>query len=171
MPIEYGCLFCKTGREEIVLQRMSQLFPTIEAISPVKHRYYRHNGVADLEKVKLFPGYIFFKSNSKNFDIALVKTITDVIKPLLSNDNECWQISGTDRELIEELFSYNGEIGLSKAYYDTGNRIRIESGFLKKYEGHIIGINHRAKTAHVKAIINGKVFDLWLGFEEIRIFD
>ena len=169
MSIEYGCLFCRTGREDKVVLQLRQIYPQVDVIAPVKIRYRRRNNTHIVEKVKLFPGYVFFKTDSESFHISHIAILRDIIKPLLTNDGDNWQIQGSDRQLVEELFEYKGQIGLSYAYYDAGNRIRIESGFLKNYEGSIIGVNRRAKTAHIRSTINGKIFDLWLGFEEITM--
>jgi len=165
MPTEYGCLFCITGLERNVVTYLGQ--KKIQAISPFKLRYRRHRGVANLESVTLFPGYVFFTADSEGLDPQILRSHSDVIKVLYSGNDTRWALIRSDRVFAEELFAVDGEIGLSSAYY-VGDRIHIEDGFLKKYEGEIIAVNRRAKTAHIKVTISDKVFSLWLGFEEIE---
>ena len=166
MPIEYGCLFCRTGQEQSVVNYLEQNYSDIRVISLVKLRHFRRNGTISLQRVKLFPNYVFFSVDSVEFNVSALKKHSGVIKILTSGEDGQWQLCGSDRTLVEELFKTNGEIGLSKAYYEN-DKIQIESGFLKRHESSIIAVNHRAKTAHVKVNIGDVMFDLWLGFEEI----
>ena len=188
MSMEYGCLFCVTGHERNVMNYL--LDQGIKAISPIKIRLRRRKGAMELENVLLFPGYVFFaiddvdsqgiitvRSEQKkeyefyqqiqeNQDLHIIKSHSDVIKVLRSGENGKWELAGADKEFVQQLFSIDGEIGLSKAYY-VGKKIHIQSGFLKKYESSITAVNRRAKTAHVTVTINDREFSLWLGFEEI----
>lgn len=128
MPMEYGCLFCATGHEKSIVTYLAQ--KDIAGIFPVKIRYRRHDGIADLEEVPLFPSYVFFTADPEKLEMQILRSQTDIIRILCYGEEIQWPLTGADRAFAEELFSYNGEIGLSTAYY-VGDRIHIENGFLK----------------------------------------
>lgn len=161
----YGCLFCRTGREETTANELKRLFPEIEIIVPVKSRYWRHGGVAREEHVVLFPGYIFFQVDN-TFDVFVFAKCNNVYS-LLKAPSGDWRIRNEDRKIVEKLFASKGVIGFSKAYFE-GNRIRITEGFLKEYEGQIVRVNRRAQTAQIRIHIHEKEVLCWLGFEEIE---
>ena len=83
---------------------------------------------------------------------------------MLTDGEGCWQLRGADRTIAEKLFSVNGVIGLSKAYY-VGDRLRVTEGFLKDYQGSIIRVNRRAGTAQIRIEFDGKMITAWVGFE------
>ena len=78
---EYGCIFCITGQEFAVAQRLEKAIPGLKAISPVKLRYRRIDGVAHEEKVILFPGYVFFEVQAvSDVEIRIIYNDQDVLK-------------------------------------------------------------------------------------------
>ena len=72
---------------------------------------------------------------------------------------------GSDNLFAEMLFKSGGNIGLSTAYFDRGNRIKILDGFLKDYEGYITNVNRKKKTVEVTVNLQGKRIIMWLGYE------
>lgn len=165
---EYGCIFCITGREFAVAQRLEKAIPGLKAISPVKLRYRRMEGVAHEERVILFPGYVFFEVQAgSDVEIRTIYIDQDVFKVLYVDDEKKdWRLVDPDKSVAKQFFDMNGVIGFSKAYFDESAKIHILSGFLKDYEGRISRVNRRAKTAEIRIQVHGKVFFLWLGFEE-----
>lgn len=164
--VEYGIVFCVTGKELGVAQRLEKKITGLNAISPVKLRYRRMGGVAHKEEAILFPGYVFIRATRyvKSMDILQDR---DVLKLLYTeSEGKEWHLSGRDRIIVETFFRINGVIGLSSAYFDERGRIRVTDGFLKQHDGQILRVNKRAKTAEICVEIGGRAFDLWLGFEE-----
>ena len=159
----YGCLFCHVGSEQRVVDEILTQYPAIEAIAPVKMRY--HRGKQEYEKILLFPGYVFIKADS-SFPIFELVRQKDIYK-VLCDSNRSWPLMGTDAEIAGKLFEANGVIDLSNAYYENG-RIRIVDGFLKGYEGNIIRVNHRMRTAQIKLDFCENQSTIWLGFELIE---
>lgn len=172
----YGCLFCRVGCEERVVRELRRKEPDVRLIFPVKLRYNR--GKKACEKVPLFPGYVFF-CTSTNKDLKQITSSRSVFRVLTYENaksdrrfvvaqkeiaEENWKLIGSDKAIAEKLFSCNGEIGFSKAYYEN-DRIRIVEGFLKEYEGRITKVNHRMKTALVTIDFAGTSLKIWLGFE------
>lgn len=161
-----GCLFCRSGRETEVIQRLELLLPDVRWISPAKTRYRRTGGEAREERVTLLPGYIFFQT-AEELPVRLIRRPDNVYKVLTYGDGE-WRLHGADDLFARMLFETDGVIGMSKAYYDEGDRIRITDGFMKEYEGSIIRVNRRAKTAEIRIPFQDKLLSLWLGFELIE---
>lgn len=160
-----GCLFCKTGKEKEIADELERRFSDIKTIVPVKSRYWRHKGIATEEQVIIFPGYIFFSSQF-DFNAYSLAEHREVFL-LLKSSSDDWRLHGDDERFVRRLFAINGRIGLSKAYYE-GDKIRISEGFLKEFEGRIVRVNRRAKSAQIKVSFNNKDILIWLGFEEIE---
>ena len=161
-----GCLFCKTGKEKEVVQQMGLYAPALRAIAPVKLRYRRVGGVALEEKVSLIPGYVFFESSEGELPARLTR-LENVLRLLTYPDGD-WKLTGYDDQFAKMLFKADGVIGFSKAIFDEGNRIHILDGFMKDYEGSIIRVNRRARTAEVSVDFQGKKISMWLGYELLQ---
>ena len=83
-----GCLFCKSGREDDVVQKLRFWFPDIRWMSPAKTRYRRVGGEAREERVALLPGYVFFET-AEELPTRQLKRPGDVYK-LLTYDDGDW---------------------------------------------------------------------------------
>lgn len=164
MKYAYGCLFCKSGMEKHLAQKLAIRCPQAEFIIPEKTRIRRKSHEAIEETVILFPGYIFMRT-SADFDAYEALNIANVYRVLADSEKD-WRLRGADCKLAESLFELGGRIGLSTAYY-IGDRIRIVDGFLKEYQGEILRVNRRKKTAQVRLFIEEKEMLVWLGFELI----
>ena len=162
---EFGCVFCRTGQEEEVARRMEHDYPGLKAVVAMKKRFRRSQGVETEEKVILFPGYVFFQCSPDSNIREITKR--DNVYKLLTDGGGNWKLLGADKVIASHFVTCGGVIGFSKAYY-KGERIRIIDGFLKQYEGNIVRVNHRAKTAQVKVQLDGKCFSIWVGFEIIN---
>ena len=166
---EYGCIFCITGREFAVAQRLEKAIPGLKAISPVKLRYRRMDGVAHEERVILFPGYVFFEVQAgSDVEIRTIYIDQDVFKVLYVDDEKKdWRLENPDRQIVAEFFDLHGIVGFSEASFDEGGRIHVLSGLLKGQEGRIKRVNRRAKTIEISLLFCGNIMNLWLGFEEV----
>lgn len=166
---DYGCIFCITGRESVVAQRLERAFPGLKAVSHGKLRYRRMNGTSHEERVPLFPGYVFIEVQSAtDIELRNIYNDQDVLKILYVNDeNKDWKLLDPDRRVVKQCFDMNGVIGFSKAYFDEDNRIHIAEGFLKDYEDKISRVNRRARAVQIHLIIGNKQAKVWLGYEEM----
>ncbi len=162
--LSYGCLFCRSGKEERVARDFERLYPDVRAVAPAKLRYRRTGGRAVEERVALLPGYVFFRARELG-SLRKLFAHEDVYRLLTYEDRE-WRLHGGDAEIADAFFRQNGLVGLSRAWYE-GDRIRIADGFLKDYEGAVTRVNHRAKTAEVRVRFQEKTVTMWLGFELI----
>ena len=173
--ISRGCFFCKGGKERDVVSLFAVAFPNDRAIAPTRTRYRRTQEAAIEEKVPLLPGYVFFEIQEDGTPapeeadetlLALrVFARADSVLRLLRYSDGNWRLQGFDDQFAQMLFRTNGNIDVSKAYFDEGKRIRILSGFLKDYEGSIVRVNKKRRTAEVQVDFQGKTMSMWLGYE------
>ena len=163
-----GCLFCRSGKEAETVQRFGVLFPQARAIAPTRTRYRRVGGIAHEEQAILLPGYVFFETAEalEPRNLRLLRQACGMLR-LLTYDDGDWRLHGHDDQFARMMFDADGQIGLSRAWFDEGDRIRVLDGFLKAYEGSILRVNRRARTAQVSIDFQGKTVTMWLGFELI----
>ena len=176
--ISRGCFFCKSGKEADVVNHFKMAFPNGAAISPTRTRIRRIHDAAIEERVLLLPGYVFFQFVEKESavpgttDAALMTLLRfsqmDSVLKLLRYSDGAWRLIGSDDLFAEMLFRTDGNIGLSQACFDRGNRIRILDGFLKDYEGHITNVNRKKKTVEVTVNLQEKRVIMWLGYELVE---
>ena len=170
-----GCLFCKGGREADVIRHFGMAFPNGRAIAPTRTRIRRSSETAIEERVPLLPGYVFFEIQEDEtpahgiVDATLKALLTfsqidSVLKLLRYSDGE-WRLLGSDDLFAELLFRAGGNIGVSRACFDKGDRIRILDGFLKDYEGNITSVNRKNRTVGVTVDLQGKKVTMRLGYE------
>lgn len=163
--LAYGCLFCRTGREQRIIAELEAAHPELRLVFARKLRRRRQGGASTEEAVPLFPGYLFFRCDPA-FDAGQLARREDVYR-LLCDSEGCWRLRGSDLQLARELLRTDGVVGFSKAWYE-GDRIRIADGLLKAYEGRIIRVNRRAQTAQIAFGMDGREVTVWLGFELIE---
>lgn len=176
-----GCFFCKSSKEADVMRHFNMTFPNGQAIVPTRTRIRRTREAAIEERVPLLPGYVFFEIREAGTPVpggtdavlqALLEfsRIDSVLKLLRYSDGK-WRLFGSDNLFAEMLFRTQGNIGLSQAYFDKGDRIRILSGFLKDYEGSITSVNRKNKTVEVTVNLQGKKAIMRLGYELVEPVD
>ena len=165
--LAYGCLFCKTGKEQIVINRIHISCPDARAITMRKIKYRTCQKIKRTEETIVLPGYVFFRVPSY-IEPSAVFPMEDVIR-LLSMDSD-WRLHGADKQFACWLFQYDGLLGLSKAYR-VDDRVRIVSGPLKDMEGKIRRVDKRGCSGQVVLSFNGKEITTWLSFELIDQID
>jgi len=170
-----GCFFCKSGKEADVIRHFNMTFPNGKAIAPTRTKIRRTREAAIEERVPLLPGYVFFEITEDGTPApgiidAVLKALLDFsridsVLKLLRYSDGTWRLYGTDNLFAEMLFRTGGNIGLSQAYFDRGDRIRILDGYLKDYEGYITSVNRKNKTVEVTVNLQGKKVIMKLGYE------
>lgn len=162
--VSYGCIFCRTGNEKILTQKIEAENPQIVVLMAEKLRRRRMAQRYIEERVPLFPGYLFFCAQNSDEVLPLMRS-ADIYR-VLRNSDGTWQLQGEDKTFARRLFAQNGVIGLSKAYFE-GEKIRIIEGVLKEYEGRILRVNKRAQTVQISMDLCGQEVTTWLGFERV----
>lgn len=174
-----GCFFCKTGKEADVVLRFNKAFPDWKALAPTRTRIRRTRESAVEEKVPLLPGYVFFRATEPEMpepgrpDAVLMALREFNVKnggvfKLLRYSDGTWRLFGSDSLFAQMLFKTDGNIGLSQACFDRGDRIRILDGFLKDYEGNITSVNRKNKTVEVTVNLQGKKVIMRMGYELVE---
>ena len=183
-----GCFFCKTGKELEVVQSFLRSFPSYHAVAPTRTRYRRTKDAATEERVPLLPGYVFFEAVADRKDRVLPEepagkrlepleaslrafARSDSVLRLLRYSDGDWILHGADDQFARVLIRTGGNIGVSRAYFDEGNRIRILDGFLKDYEGDVVRVNRKTRTVEVSVDFQGKKVSMWLGYELVAALD
>ena len=161
----YGCIFCLTGKEASVAEKIKLNFPDICALALRQKKRKTKTGRTTVENVVLFPGYVFFKTDEDNFVFELTRI--DGVLSVLSTPKGDWRLWGEDEKFAAWVFQNHGLIDFSKAYRE-GDRIHIISGPLKDYEGEVIKIDKRNRNGQVALCFSGKTMKVWLGFEFIN---
>ena len=163
----YGCLFCRTGKEQSVADCVQASCPDVRAITMRKIRYRTCKKTKWTEEAIVLPGYVFFRAPSY-IEPVLSFPLESVIR-VLSVEGD-WHLHGADEQFARWLFQYDGLLSLSKAYRD-GDRIRIAGGPLKDMEGKIRRVDKRGCSGQVVLSFNGKEITTWLSFELIDRID
>ena len=133
------------------------------------------------------PGYVFFEMDASQVDIpssqvddryqhlqSVDASLLDFsrsahVLKLLRYANDGWRLQGSDDAFVQTLFSVEGNIDISQACFDEGDRIRILNGFLKDYEGCITRVNRKARTVEVSMEFHEKHVRMRLGYELVAI--
>lgn len=161
----YECIFCLTGREQAVAERIQYACSEVRATAAMQEKYKSDNGKKSKVQTVMLPGYVFFEAPD---DVNAITHFprTDVLRILMGNDQD-WRLTGNDYEFAKWLFSYEGGIRFSTAYRE-GDRIRILSGSLKDIEGMISRIDKRGRSGQITVRFNQRDVTLWLGFDLIK---
>ena len=157
----YGCLFCRSGSEERIINDLKNSHPDLDCISPKRVRIRRQG---EEEVVSLFPGYIIFKVSGQ-IDFRTIINKNDIYR-LLKYPAGGWTLEGDDQNTAMMLFAMGGVVRLSRARFEENQVIMID-GPLKEFESNIKQINKRAKTANIEFEFQGRMLSVWLGFEVI----
>ena len=160
--IRYGCVFCRTGREEAVARSLEgqrqDLFAT--PVYQVKHKSVQ--GVKSTEVHILLPGYVYFRT--KRNDPPDPMYVEDAIR-VLEHSGRKWQLIGQEAWFAQWIFENHGVIGLSKACRDEEGKTKIIEGPLKTLEAHIIKYDKRSRGCQIELdFCRGKAC-MWLAFE------
>lgn len=162
--IAYGCLFCLTGKEKSVVDRIQAFCPEIRAITMRKIKYRTCRKVKRTEEDIVLPSYVFFRAPS--YSESVLNLPRENIIRMLTKDGD-WRLHDADEEFVRWLFRYDGLLSLSKAYRE-GDRIRIASGPMKDMEGKIRRVDKRGLSGQVIFSFDGREIPVWLSFELIE---
>lgn len=162
--IAYGCLFCQTGKEQTVADRLQSVCPEVRAVTARQEKFRSFQGKKMKVEAIILPSYVFFQAPA---DIEPATCFPrENMTRLLTMDGKEWQLTNSDERFVRWLFAYDGLLGFSKAY-QVGKRIRIVSGPLKDMEGQILRVDRRGRSGQVMLEFNGRKVPVWLGFDLI----
>lgn len=162
----YGCLFCMTGKERAVAERIHHELPNVCTVTARQEKHKSVHGKKTKVETIMLPGYVFFKAP---IDMQPTSCFpSEGVLRILTMDDGIWQLTGSDEQFVHRLFECDGLLGFSKAY-KVGDQIRMLSGPLKDMEGQIIRVDKRGRSGQVLLQFNGRSMPVWLGFDLIQV--
>lgn len=157
------CLFCKTGKEEIV-KRLCEKILGIEAIFLTAEQFRFYRGQHRKMMLRVLPSYLFLFFN-EDIDIGRITQIEHVIRVLMLTGDH--QLHENDLEFAKWVYESGGVVKTSQAYRQ-GDHIVIVDGPLKDYEGDIVWVDKRKGKAKVHIVTESLDTYIWLFFEYIE---
>lgn len=162
------CLHCLTGHEHQVAGHVVRL--GYESLVPLSNRVIVSDGRRKTQQRKLFPGYVFFRSDSLTADEIRFVTNSDHVIRLLRYDTGNYAFTAQDAQLIAWLWQHDGVFEVSQAYRE-GNRIRIISGPLKDLEAIIVKVNLKRSSVAIQLGESSLLGKIWCSIEMIENID
>lgn len=160
-----GCLYCYSGNMDRAIEVFHGFYPDIRLVYPrrMKRKYIRANNTFIDEAIPLLPGYMFFETD-KDLPKGKLERTDYLLRLLTYTDGE-WQLRGADDRFARMIMNTDGKIGVSKAYFDGNNRMRILDGFLKDYEESIVSVKRKYRTAEICIEFQDRALRMKLDYE------
>lgn len=142
---------CAPGKEIETVFALKKKGYTAYAPRAIRRR--RRGDSTDFYAEVLFSGYIFIElphelRPDEYYEIRSVKTVGNFL-----SRTTC--LSDTEAEYIRVIYGNGEAIGISKGRLENG-QLRIESGWCKKFESHIVRWSVRQHKATVEVTLYGK---------------
>ena len=160
----YGCLFCRTGTERHVAQRLTQFEGVQNAFAVVQMKHCSHEGVKSMVETVMMPGYVFFYAKPDLETYLIYRNIEPALRLLTYHG--AWALQGQDLSFAEWLARSGGMLGVSKVYRE-GERVVVADGPLKDLQGAICKVDRHNRNGQVEINFGGKRMKVWLAFEYI----
>lgn len=158
------CVFCKTGEEKAVAQRINALGAEMEAVTPVRVMQERRDGNWELHEKPLIPGYVFvFTSNEFCFD--RVKGIAGVYRLLTYPSGER-ALAGSDEGYALWIYKHQGRIETTHVLC-VGSEVKVVDGPLMDGIGTIVKLDRHKRKAWVEFDFNGRKQKVTLSVTDI----
>ena len=138
--------------------------PLVEAcIIPLKEREKKFHGSWHLVTERVYPGYLFLKTEEAEQLFFQLKQIPKLTK--LLGDAELTFDSLTDEEaaFVENLGGAEHVVQLSPVVVDKDGKVTVLGGELKKYEDRIKKIDLHKRIAVVRTTIGETEKEIYLG--------
>ena len=145
-------------------QAAQSVKPLVEAcIIPLKEREKKFHGSWHLVTERVYPGYLFLKTEDAEQLFFQLKQIPKLTK--LLGDAELTFDSLTDEEaaFVENLGGAEHVVQLSPAAVDKDGNVTVLGGELKKYEDRIKKIDLHKRIAVVRTTIGETEKEIYLG--------
>jgi transcriptional antiterminator NusG len=160
-------LFCKTGDEENVKERLKyRLGDSFNVIVPKRRLRERKKGEWSFVTRTLFPGYVLVQGSMDADEYYEFKGVPGLFR-LIRTGPDFAKIEAQEMEVLGQLICNDEIIGFSKLLAE-GNKIKVVDGPLVSMEGLIESINHRKGRARVRLNFLGELRTVELGVEILR---
>lgn len=158
------CIFCKSGSEDILAEKIAKLSPQIEALIPVRTLQQKKNGIWVSTQQHLIPGYIFLYVR-EDISFRDINQLLDVYK-VLDYGTESKDLVDADYQYAMWIYRHCGKIELSKVVFE-GSTVRVVDGPLMDGIGKIVRIDRHKRRAWVEFDFYGKKHTASLSIEEL----
>ncbi len=159
------CLFCRTGQEKAVVQKIAAQFGGIYALAVEKERHQKSKGIRTVVRDVVLPGYVMLYTMEELAPNRL--KYMDGLYRLLKNADGKSELMGTDLQFAQWVFENGGLIKTSLAYRE-GTRVHILDGPLKTLEGKILRIDVRSRCCQVQIPFANREVNIWLSFDFVE---
>ncbi len=159
------CLFCATGREGAVADKLFHMgYP---ALSPVVMKWRPVGGKLRRVPTRLLPSYVFFDAAQEQ-DIAWerITALPDVLRVLHYGDG-ARALRGGDLEFLSWIRRNEGTIDISRAV-QVGSRIQFIDGPLKEFGGLVVKVNKNRKQVAINIGDESLAKLVWCAIEYVE---
>lgn len=161
------CIFCKSGSEDMVAEKIAALCPSLEAIIPVRTFQEKRKGIWMSTSQHLIPGYIFLYDR-ENTKLHKVGQLLDVYK-ILDYETGVRALNGIDYQYAMWIYRHCGNMETSRVVME-GSRVIVLDGPLADVTGTIVRIDRHKRRAWVEFDFQGKKRTVSLGIEEVTSY-
>lgn len=146
------CVFCKTGSEISVAEKINIIEPSVKAIAPMRIVQEKREGKWMGKQKVLLPGYVFlYTENDLNANI--ISKLTDLYK-VLSYDHGVRSLMGKDYDYAMWIWKYHGSIDTSKVL-TVGKSVKVIEGPLLDANGVIKKLDKHKRKIWVEFNFDG----------------
>jgi transcription antitermination factor NusG len=167
------CLFCRSGQEGHVIQRLSDM--GYATLAPrVKHWKGGQGNGASGERRLLLPGYVFFERDPSSGlpegadpDWNSIRRISGVIR-ILEYQNGQRALRDSDLSFVRWLRSLGSMVEMSLAIR-VGTKVNFITGPLREMQGQVVSVNTKRKVAAVRFGGGDSLFKtVWCSFDYVE---
>ncbi len=158
------CASCDAGSESALKSDLERQLHNARVLFPMFDREELKNGAWIVKTRPLLPGYVFIYSETHIephtfYRCQRVNRLLGYAEPAHSE----YTLSGGDLDFAQWVLSHDGHIGVSRAML-VGDKTTIIDGPLKRYEGEILKIDRRRRSALVAVSVGEMTKNVWLSF-------
>lgn len=159
-----------SAKEDFLVDIINAFYPEHDDIFSMfvihYEKFYKIRGKMIKKKKALFPGYVFFATEQREYLFYLLSKVPELTK-MLGYDEGPAPISVEEQEFLHSLLNKENEIETSEGYI-IGDKLIITEGPLVGKEGYITKIDRHKRMATLSVDFLGAKRDIQVGLEVIN---
>lgn len=165
------CASCDAGSENVLRNDLLRQLPNSAVLYPVFDREELKSGVWTVKTHPLIPGYVFIYSETpiEPHVFYRCERVTHLLGYAEQTHIE-YALLGEDLDFARWILLHEGHIGVSRAML-VGDKTKIIDGPLKQYEGEILKIDRRRRSALIAVSVGEMIRNVWLSFHWMTLKD